>query len=547
MSLLTALGRFFGQYQAGSINGSAYNYRSHVEARTRAVELPPQELYALLRRFYLSNGMYDELARSSAVVGRSSPHLKSIRNPVVPVVDFFSLKLLPDPLVIVTERPAIIDPIEQVWAWSNWGQNRRLFGRYVALFGEAYLKVVASQERGRVWFEVISPEHVTEFEADERGYLTMIRLDVCREQKTAAGVRRYTYTEHWSKDDDLYQSWETEGHDTAARSLDDLGPPLDAFRITDLGIDFLPFTRTVFRDLGECRGIGAVQLALEAIVEADLSATNLHGTLYQDAEGAWVLKSVGVDAAGRPLPPPIVGPSPTDGTTGRQSDDSVTVGKRSFWRLPGNQELQSVVPDIAYDAALAILQDHDQHLERLMPALAYSRVGELSGGDLSGRAIRFKLTPLVDQVAEVRANAVSSLVRADMMALTLAQANGLPEFAGLGTFEAGAFEHEFEDTEIVPTSDYEEAQTLREQATAFSTFATAGLPFSENLTRTLGMTEEEAADVAELADQEAAEAQRQQLALAEASRPPAPGRTTTRRTVQRDGEGRVTGVTEENE
>ncbi len=514
MSIMTALGRFFGQYTASSSNGSAYPLRTHVEARTRPVELPPRELYALLRLFYLNVGLYDELARTSAIVGRSAPQVKSIRNTVPAVVDFFSTKLLPDPLTIVTEQAAIIEPIEQVWRWSNWGQNRRLFSRYVALFGEGYLKVVANQERGRIYFEVISPEHVTEFETDERGYLVMIRLDVPRSERQPGGMRRFTYTEAWSKADNLYRSWETDG-DAAGRSTDDLGTPLESFAITDLGIDFLPFTRSVFRDLGEPRGIGAVQLALEAIVEADLSATNLHSMVYQDAEGAWVLKSVGTDANGRPLPPPSMGAAAQDGTPGRQSDDTIQVGKRSFWRLPGNQELQSVVADIDYAGSLAILQDHDQHLERLMPALAYSRISELTGGDLSGRAIRFKLTPAVDQVAEVRANAVAALIQADQIALTLAQVNGIPGFEGVGSFDQGSFEHEFEDTDVIPAGEYETAQTLREQATAFSTFAAAGLPMADNLTRVLDVTEEEAEQIVNLAADEAEESLERQQRMME--------------------------------
>lgn len=498
MSIATALGRFFGQYAASSSNGSAYPYRAHVNARVRPVELPPCELYALLRLFYLNVGLYDELARTSAVVGRSAPHLKAIRNVVPPVVDFFGGKLLPDPLTIVTERPAIIAPLEQVWDWSNWGQNRRLFSRYVALFGEAYLKVIASQERQRVYFDVLSPEHVTEFETDERGYLVEIRIDIPRTERQPGGLRRFTSTEAWSKADNLYRAWETDG-DAAGRGLDDLGTPSSIAAITDFGIDFLPFTRAVFRDLGEPRGIGAVQLALEAIVESDLAATNLHSMVYQDAEGAWVLKSVGVDASGRPLAPPVVGAASSDGRSGRQSDDSVQVGKRSFWRLGANQELQSLVADIDYAGSLAILKDHDEHLRRLMPALAYVGVTEMTGGDLSGRAIRFKLTPLVDQVAEVRPNAVAALVQADQIALTLAQVNGIPGFEGLGAFDDGAFDHEFEDSEIVPAGEYEEAQTLREQAQAFSTFASANLPMSENLTRVLGMTDEEAEAVVTLA------------------------------------------------
>jgi hypothetical protein len=142
--------------------------------------------------------------------------------------------------------------------------------------------------------------------------------------------------------------------------------------------------------------------------------------VYQDAEGAWVVTANGTDAAGRPIPPmQVAAAQPTYDALGRQtgngtgvqSDGSITVGKRSFWRLPGGYALQSVVPNIDFAGALAILQDHDTVLERLMPALAYARISEMSGGDLSGRAIRFKLTPFIDQVTGVRATALEKLSR----------------------------------------------------------------------------------------------------------------------------------------
>lgn len=511
MSVLSVFKNIFGT----GVDGSAYSYRAQVNTRLAPVELPQAALYHVLRQFYLSNGVYQELSRQHTTIGRATPQLRAIRNPIAPVVNFWSAKTFPEPLEIVTERQQIIAPIQQVWTWSNWQRNRRLFARYLALFGESYLKVIANAERGRVYFEVITPEHVTDFEADERDYLTMTRLDVPVVERDRTGTRRYTHTEAWSKERGDFRIWRTDG-DASQRMLDDLGEPTESGTLAELGIDFVPFSRAVFSDIGEPRGIGAVQLALEAIVDADLSATNLHALVYQDADGAWVLKSVGLDANNRPLPPPVVAGNSTSGAPGREDDGSVTVGKRSFWRLGGNQELQSVVPDIDYAAALAILQDHDEHLEKLMPALAYARVSELSGQDLSGRAIRFKLAPALDQAQEVRANALAALAQADEQALTMGAAAGIPLFRGLGTFEAGDFAHTFRPTEIVETSDFEQAQTHREQAQAFATFSSAGLPLSTTLTRVLEMTDEEAEEIVTLAADEADEAlERQQRVVGE--------------------------------
>jgi hypothetical protein len=249
------------------------------------------------------------------------------------------------------------------------------------------------------------------------------------------------------------------------------------------------------------------------VIEGDLSATNLHSLIFSDLAGAKVLKSIGNDAAGRPLPPPVVGAASADGSAGRQSDNTVLVGRREFWRLPGNQELQDVIPNIQYAAALAILQDHDQHLERLLPALGYLRISELSGGDLSGKAITYKMRAFVDQVEEARSNVLAALVQADMMALTMGQAAGIPGFDGLGSFAAGDFEHAYADSPILAISSLDDAEERRARAQAAQALATAGVPLSVILTGPLEMTEAEAEEIVAAAADDAEQAFNRQQEL----------------------------------
>lgn len=522
MTVLSSLARLFGGAST-TFNGSAFPYARQVQARIEPVELPPAALYAVLRLFYLSNGLYDDLSRANVVIGRATPQVKSIRNPVPAVVGAWQAKLWPEPLTVVSENAGLADALDRVWRWSNWRARRPLVAGWTALYGEAWVKVQASQELGRVWFEYLEPCYVTAFEEDARGYVHEIRVDIPKSEETDTGWKRTTHTETWSADEQVYRRWETEG-DASMRRLRDLGMPVEEVPFSTFGIDFVPFVRIPFMDTGEARGIGAVQQALEAVAEADLSATNLHATVYQDLEGAWVVTANGTDIHNRPLPPlRLPAAEPTFDALGRetgqgvgvQSDGSVTVGKRSFWRLPGGYGMQSIVPAIDFAGALAILQDHDTVLERLMPALAYARISEMSGADLSGRAIRFKLTPFIDQVVGVRATALEKLEQADMMALTLAQANGLDGFDGLGTYDAGDFAHTFEDADVIPLSDLEIEQAEFQRAQAYSTWRAAGLPDVEALQRS-GYSKTDAARIVRLAAQEAEqEMERQQQAIAD--------------------------------
>jgi hypothetical protein len=532
MTILSSLSRFFDG-AVTTLNGSAYPYRQTVASRLDPAELPPAALYAVLRLFDLSNGVYDDLARANTSIGRSELGTKSIRNPVPAVCNAWEAKFWPEPLTLKTDNTAIIEPLEMVWRWSNWRASRPKVARWTALYGESWIKVQADQQLGRVWFEYLEPAYITDFAEDARGYVQMVRVDIPKAEETATGWQQKVYTEVWDSAMQVVRSWVTEGtlDQVAGQRLSDLGAPAEEELFSAYGIDFCPFVRILFSDAGEKRGIGAIQRALEPIAEADLSATNLHAMVYQDAEGAWVVTANGTLPDGRPLPPMQVAAAAatydaqgrqTSNGTGLQADSTVSVGKRSFWRLPGGYALQSVVPSIDFGGSLAILQDHDTALERLLPALAYARISEMGGADLSGRAIRFKLTPFIDQVVGVRATALEKLEQADMMALTLGRVNGIPGFQGVGAFEDGVLSHDFEDADIIPLSDLEEAQGDLARAQAYAAWTAAGLPDVEALQR-VGYTKQDAARIARLATKEADAAfERQQTLMAEQGPPQDP-------------------------
>lgn len=537
MSLQSVLSRF--GFAGVSTNGTYSPARAQTTASLRPAELPPRAIYDFLKAAYLSNGLYDGVRDAWAATGNSSPNLKPIRNPITAVVDCLGSKLYPEPLLVTTPRTQGItsqqereqleasDPIkaaiDQVHLWSNWPRAKRKDARWVALYGESFKKVVADPIAGRVYFELIEPQYVTDYSIDVRDFITSIRLDIPQCDVTQSGTRHWVHTEAWDKDLQSVRIWRTDGHldGVANRALWDLDQFYQEIPFAAFGIDFVPICRAPFREIDDGRAIGAVLPAFEAIIEGDLSATNLHSMIYVDAEGSWVLRSIGNDAAGRPFAPPVVGTAASDGQVGRQSDNSVQIGKRSIFRLPGNQELQSVVANIDYAAALAILQDHDQHLERLLPAMAYVRISELQGGELSGRAMSYKMRAFVDQVEEGRANVLACLTQADMMALTMGQAAGIPIFQGLGSFEAGDFEHGFEEQPILAISSLDEAEEKRTIAQAAQALASANIPMSVILTDTMGLSEAEATEVVDQAATDAEEAFNRQQELAAAQ--PAPG------------------------
>ncbi len=475
----------------GSAVQGLYGGRPSLVLPGRLDTATPADRYRVLRAYYESNALYDVLADMLRRQGIWKEALKPIRNPTYRVVEYHASNLwpgtLPDALPIMADKKKIIEPIQQIWKWSNWSSTKQVAARHVALYGDSFIKVATTPPDApkRVYFQMLEPEHVTDFDADERDYLTYARLDVPRTRRLADGTTEaYTHTEEWSRDNNSFRVWE---HDQKAEtSIDQLGTPTIVKTLQSFGIDFVPISHAKFADIGEDRGRSVVWTALDKIDEANRSATRLHQQLWRHNNVTHALNG-GMDGSGRPLPAPMVGTS----TDANDSDDGlITFGDEQFIALPGNSQLMQLVPNLNYAAALTILQDMMHELEQDLPELVAYRLAE--GPDLSGRAVRLMLGPAVARLLEARGNAEAALVRADQMALTMGQQYGLFK-ASLGTFDRGDFEHSFEPRDVLPSDDLERGQAQQASAAALKALVEAGVPVEMAVMEVYGWSEERAA------------------------------------------------------
>lgn len=450
--------------------------------------VPDTQMYDMLELYYLNNGLYQAVQQALYEEGIWTYAMMGLRNPAHRVVEFYVSKLwpgkLPGALPIVMANKKAAKAIEQVWTWSNWGANKQVACRWLATYGDWFVKVAtkAGADGGveQVYLQQIKPTYVVDFEADHRGYLTMVRFDVPQE-KVVEGVKVSTMlTEVWDKQTQAYQVWEHKREKGTA--LRELGQAKETRSFDEFGIDFVPVVHGKFVDVGDKRGLGAFTHALDKIDETNRMATRLHQMLFRYNKAVWALKANAVDGSGRPLPPPRLGTS-----------DSQEIGDDELFKLPGNSSLEAMVPDIKYEAALAILQAQMQELEADLPEMAYYRLRELKG-ELSGRAVRMLLSDAVDRVLETRGNAETALARANAMALTIGQNLGL--FSGLGSYEAGDFEHSFGERPVIELTDMEEAEAVRNETES-------GVPLVTSLRRH-GWTEDELKQMAK--DREAEKA-----------------------------------------
>lgn len=454
----------------------------------------PVAVYHLVRAYYDSLDLYNLMQRIHMERGTWAPAMKGIRNPCARVVEFYVAHLGLGDLEIITESERIKEPIQTVWKWSNWDAKSKLAARWFARDGDLFLKVVSSQERGRVYFQLLDAATVLDFDRDERGFLTYVHIEVPRVRRERDGkTTDFIHTEIWDQERGDYRRWERDQH----VAVDRLGPPLETVPLSAFGIDFVPIVHAQFKDVGNDRGVNAYLHALDKIDEANRQATRLHQMLFKHNNVTWALSANAMDNSGRPLPPPRI-EGQTDGTGA--DPNTVTLGDETLLRLPGMSKMEGLVPPINYGDALAILNAQLEEIERDLPELAFHRLRSM--GEISGKAARMIMADAIDKILEARNNAEQALVRADQMALTMGAAIGLPEFRGLGTFEAGDFDHEFEPRDPIGLSEDEKWETERVKGEAAKLAQETGVSVDQTL-RERGYSDEEIAQMkAEREDQE---------------------------------------------
>lgn len=449
---------------------------------------PWREQYRMLEAVYKQNGVYEILAKLFGDIALAKD-LRNLRSPAFRTVEFYSAKcwpgMLPDALPIEAKNKRIVEPIKQVWTWSNWSIEKQTCIRWFAMFGDMFLKVATDGDGegpvSRVFLQNIKPEYVSDFDADVRGILQYIRMDIPQTRRLSNGKKEaYIHTEVWNREE--YRLWEhTKKID---EELEKLGTPTRSAPLASFGIDFVPLVWMPFRSIGDERGVGAFTLQLEKIDEANRQATRLHQMLFRHNKAFWALMANAQDKAGRPLPPPKIAGS---------EENVLEIEDDTIVNLPGMSTLESLVPQIDYAAALEVLNAQLREIKEDLPELAYYALREM--GEPSGVAVRLLLSDALDRLLEARGNGETALCRAQAMALTMGKVQGL--FGNIGTYEAGDFEHKFQERDVFPLS-------AEERATIAKTFVDGGFPLAF-AAKQAGFSEE---DIAQLEKDQAAEQER---------------------------------------
>lgn len=501
-------------------------------AELLVTDLPPATLYQVLRAYYQNNRLYEWLSFLFGQYAEWNMENRPWHNPAYRSVEFFAAHLWPgnieDAFEIETKNERIIEPIHNLWRWSNMGAKKQIAARRTAMLGDLWIRVATSDDQSQVVQQLIDPAHVTDFDEDSFGrqFLKFIRMDFpkLRDPKKPVGVDgnyEYWITEVWDKDANVFMRW-LDNRDGPEKPLDELGPPDEEIAMKldsqsqavlilqdgtpvqrrQFGFDFIPIVRAPFIDIGLKRGVGSFTLSIAKIDKLDEIGKNFLETMFPDV--VWAFTSESTDKSGRPTPGVTI-----DGRQVRTSPDAVQImrwpGGNKMMTIPTNSDLKSLIPDIPIADEQNSLNEYIHELERDMPELAYARLTQMDK-ELSGKAIRLLLSGAIDKTIEARGNLHPAWVRSHQMALTIGSLPGGP-FSGIGTFEAGDFEHSFKEQEVLKRSQEEEleqevvrveianAKKLAgwDQATIFKEYGYT----DQEVDRIMGAAEEEKAAAAE--------------------------------------------------
>ncbi|MCC6490686.1 MAG: hypothetical protein IT364_24585 [Candidatus Hydrogenedentes bacterium] len=444
-------------------------------------ELTERQLAQMLEDYYINNSLYTNLLEFFRGENLWTPNMAALRNPTYAVVEFYAMTLwpgpLPDALPIVTEHDAIVEPIKQIWQWSNWGVKKQVAARKYAMIGDLFVKV-ATRDRERVYLQVIDGKNVSDFDVDERGFITWLRYEVQCLRRGADGRNEpYTHTEVWDRE--RYRLWEhTRGFDA---ELDRLGNPSTESALGELvpGLDFVPWVHAPFRDIGDKRGMPAIWPAIDKIDECNRKGTRLAELMFMFNKPHLATKANAVAPDGRPLP------APTFKLSGEKKSDTdrLSIGDMEVWQCPGNSSVDFLIPDLNWQSHRDQITDDLAEIARDLPEVRYYDLME--SGDVSGRALLLKMGPAIMRVLESRGNAETAIIRAHQMALTIGKSLGISGFAGVGDYKKGDFEHTFKSRDVIPLTDDDRGNTAK-------VFVDMGVPLGQSLQRYAGWTAEQA-------------------------------------------------------
>ncbi len=506
--------------------------------------------YALLWSLF-DNSAYRELHTWSkalkATYGLYS-YVRNIHNPSYRLGVFYQTHLMGgniDPLAgdgnmidsalpIVTKNTRLAPALSQLWRDSVWQVNKDVWTLNGTIMGDAPLEVVDDTERGKVYLKPMHPGKIKHLECDPQGNVKAYTLEyqrpdprrgpyIERPNMGAPIPQTVTYTEEVTRDGEnvVYQTflngtpWEWEGNPSAWS--------------VDYG--FIPLVTVKHQDVGLDWGWSELHAGLPKFREIDDIASALDDQIRKAVNAPWLFnfpKSVTTTAIAR------TNPTRTNPEPGRAEIPSLYVDRESA-------KGQALIADLDISAVSARIEVLQQELKHDYPELDLDR--QTPRGDTSGRALRYMQQPIAAKVQMRRAGYDSALVRAQQMAIAIGGMRGYSgyESFSLDSYAAGDLEHSIGDRSVFAADPLDKIEEDTALWGLIKVQVDTGYPL-ELAMRDQGFSEDKiAAAVQAKAEADAKDQARFDAELSAKQVQP----QGVKKSVQRDGTGRIASVTEE--
>jgi hypothetical protein len=385
---------------------------------------------------YYHNTIYSALAAQAASHRQREKlykHIRAIYNPVARQNDLLvsavyggSLDLehlTGGAIPLLFDHPALPEALRRVFVWSRFGEQKSLYVRFGALYGDVALKVVDDVERRKVRLEVLHPGALKQVTLDAVGN---VKRAVIEYPDADADGTPFVYTE--IIDGDSFQTFRDGSPHAFAH--DAAGQPVARW---DNPYGFVPLVIAGHKATGRIWNANAFGHALRKIDEVNDLASLIHDQVRKSVSTLWYFAGVR---------------APTEMTAAVEDKDALPA-----LYGPADSQPHAMIADAPIGEALAALRELLAELERDMPELALQRIRE-QGGSFSAPGVRAAYSDAIGRITEVRGSYDHALVRALQMAVSIGGFRGWRGFArfGLSSYAAGDLDMLIRDRPVIGDS-----------------------------------------------------------------------------------------------
>lgn len=353
---------------------------------------------------------------------------RSVYNPIGRLVDSYPSKVYGGKIDMDTLTSGAIpvtgaddtlrDALIQLYRWSNMGSMKTTYVLQGAMLGDSPIKVIDERHKERVRLELLDPGIFKDVTFDAVGNVTACVIEYV---DTDDQGRTFTYKEIITK-----ESFATFKDNIPFAYVQNTTGEFVSEWPNEFG--FVPVAWAKHRSTGYDFGMSAGQKILPKVDELSSIASRIHDNVNK-----------------------VV--NPMFKTTGIKEEADITFpGERDevpIIYLPENATMEAIISELDIPGAMQVLQEQLLEVERDTPELALHRIR--SQGNITAPGVKAGFSDAIALYIEAMGNYDTTLVNANMMALTMGGHRNYRNFEsfGLGDYDAGNLEHGIQERNVI--------------------------------------------------------------------------------------------------